>query len=36
MSDLGATWALVNRVRDRSYDLFTLAEKKRMHDLVCA
>jgi hypothetical protein len=27
-------WALIDRVRDRSYDWFTFAEKKRMHDLV--
>jgi hypothetical protein len=28
-------WRVIDRVRDRSYDLFTFAEKKRMHDLVC-
>jgi hypothetical protein len=29
-------WKLIDDVRDRSYDLFTLAEKQRMHDLVVA
>jgi hypothetical protein len=32
--DLTATWRLVDSVRDRCYDLFTHAEKKRLHDLV--
>jgi hypothetical protein len=32
--DLMATWRLVDSVRDRCYDLFTYAEKKRLHDLV--
>ncbi|HEY8006023.1 MAG TPA: hypothetical protein VIE66_04300 [Methylocella sp.] len=27
-------WALVDRVRDRCYDVFTFDEKKRLHDLV--
>ena len=34
MTDLAALWRLVDRVRDRSYDWFTFAEKKRLHDLV--
>jgi hypothetical protein len=29
-----ALWMLVDRVRDRSYDLFTFAEKSRLHNLV--
>jgi hypothetical protein len=28
-------WLLVDRVREASYDFFTLAEKSRMHKLVC-
>jgi hypothetical protein len=28
-------WKLIDSVRDRSYDLVTLAEKRKMHDLVC-
>ncbi|HEY8006080.1 MAG TPA: hypothetical protein VIE66_04590 [Methylocella sp.] len=27
-------WKLIDSVRDRSYDVFTFAEKQRMHDLV--
>jgi hypothetical protein len=27
-------WALVDRVRERGYNWLTLAEKKRLHDLV--
>jgi hypothetical protein len=27
-------WRLIDRVRAASYDLFTFAKKKRMHDLV--
>jgi hypothetical protein len=34
MTDLSETWRLVDSVRDRSYDIFTHAEKKRLHDLV--
>ena len=34
MSDHAAIWRLIDRVRDRSYDLFTIPEKKRLHDLV--
>jgi hypothetical protein len=29
-------WRLIDSVRDRSYDLFTFAEKQKMHDLVTA
>jgi hypothetical protein len=32
--DLRASWRLVDSVRDRSYDIFTFDEKKRLHDLV--
>jgi hypothetical protein len=28
------TWALIDSVRDRCYDVFVYDEKKRLHDLV--
>jgi hypothetical protein len=28
-------WTLVDSVRNRCYDIFVFAEKKRLHDLVC-
>lgn len=34
MSDLAATWHLVERVREAGYDWLTLAEKQRLHNLV--
>ena len=35
-ADLRAEWALIDAVRDRSYDLFTYDEKLRLHNLVVA
>jgi hypothetical protein len=32
---LRADWQLIDSVRDRAYDIFVFAEKKRLHDLVC-
>jgi hypothetical protein len=29
----GNPWPLIDRVRAASYDVFTMAEKQRMHDL---
>jgi hypothetical protein len=34
LTDLWATWRLVDSVRDHCYDLFTYDEKKQLHDLV--
>ena len=33
--DLRASWALIDSVRDRCYDVFTYDEKQRLHNLVC-